>query len=101
MSRFRLRPVPMLSTCCGPCCGSLRSSERGVDLSACSLAAGRLQVAHRALHVGVTEPLLHGTQINTSPQMPCCERRPELVKPEVFLLEFRPLGARFQTIEEI
>jgi hypothetical protein len=39
-------------------------SENLVHLLTNMLAARRLQVAHRALHVGMTEPLLNGTQIS-------------------------------------
>src|SRR5258708_10757621 len=65
------------------------------------LTPRRLQVAHRALHVRVTQPLLHRAQINASPQAPRGECRTELVQPEVLIVEVCTLCNRFQAIEKI
>jgi len=49
----------------------------------------------------MTEPLLNRAQIHSSPQAPRGERRPDLVQPEVFRVQFRTLGNGFQAIEEV
>jgi len=49
----------------------------------------------------VTEPLLHGAQIDASPQAPGGECRTELVQPEVVLLKLCPISNGFQAVEEI
>jgi hypothetical protein len=54
-------------------------SENLVHLCVNLLAPRRLQVAHCAFHVGMTEPLLHRPEIDTSPQAAGCERGAELV----------------------
>jgi len=53
------------------------SAENLIHLIPQVLTAGRLEMAHGALHVGVTEPLLHGAQIDASPQASGCERSAE------------------------
>jgi hypothetical protein len=40
----------------------------------------------------VTEPLLHGSQVNSRPQASSRERRSEFVQPEVLRVELRALG---------
>jgi hypothetical protein len=65
------------------------------------LTAGRLQIPHRALHVGVTELLLHSSEIDASPQAPGCERGAEFVKPEVLWVELCTLGDGLEIIEKI
>src|ERR1019366_2822973 len=72
-----------------------------VDLVPHMLTARRLQVPHRALHVGMTEPLLNCTQIDPSPQRPCRKRRSELVEPEVFFIQLRTLRHSLQAVEKI
>jgi len=72
-----------------------------VDLLTHMLAARRLKVAHRALHVGMTEPLLNGAEIDTCPQTPRREGRPEFVEPEILWIELRAFRHGFQTVEEI
>src|SRR5215469_10544598 len=49
----------------------------------------------------MAEPLLHRTQVHARPQASCCERRAELVQPEVLLIELCPLRTRFQAIQKI
>jgi hypothetical protein len=58
-------------------------------------------LAHRRFHVGVTEPLLHGAQIDASPKAPGCERGAELVQPEVLRVELRALGNGLEIVEKI
>jgi hypothetical protein len=65
------------------------------------LAARRLQIPHRTLHIGVAEPLLNRAQIDASPERPPCKSRSELVQPEVLFVELRALSNRFQTVEKI
>jgi hypothetical protein len=48
------------------------NAENLVHLVAYLLASRRLQIPHRAFHFRVSEPLLHGAQIDASPQGPCC-----------------------------
>jgi hypothetical protein len=63
-------------------------SENLVHLLPHLLTSGRFEVAHRAFHVRVSEPLLHGAEVNGCPHRPrrkCC---PELVKPEVSFWSF-------------
>src|ERR1035438_6545231 len=52
--------------------------ENLVHLLAGLLTARGLQIPHCALHVGVTEPLLHGPQINTRPKTSRRKRCAEL-----------------------
>ena len=75
--------------------------ENLVHLLTHMLAARWLQVAHRALHVGVAEPLLNGAQIDACPQTPGREGRSEFVEPEVLWIEFCAFGYRFETVEEV
>ena len=49
----------------------------------------------------MTEPLLHRPQINPSPKAPRRERGPELVEPEVVLIELRPFCTRLQAVEKV
>jgi hypothetical protein len=49
----------------------------------------------------VTEPLLHGTQIDASPQTAGSERGAELVQVEVVLVELCALRASFQPVQEV
>src|ERR1017187_10632930 len=65
------------------------------------LAARRFEIPHRALHVGVAEPLLNRAQIDTSPQAPRSERGAELMEPEAIRVELRPFRYRFQAVEKI
>jgi len=65
------------------------------------LAARWLQVAHRALHIGMAEPLLNGTEIDTCPQTPRREGRSEFVEPEVLWIELRTFGHGFQAVEKV
>src|ERR1035438_498837 len=80
---------------------SLHPSENLIDLLTHLLTPRRLQVAHRRFHVRMTEPLLHRAKINARPETPSCKRRPELVQPEVFGVQFRALGDCLQIVEEI
>jgi hypothetical protein len=73
-------------------------SEYLIHLLTHMLAARRLKVAHRALHVGMTEPLLNGAEIDTCPQTPRSEGRPEFVEPEVIWIKLRAFGHGFQTV---
>ena len=65
------------------------------------LASRRLQVAHGRFHVGVTEPLLNCTQIDSCPETSRSERGSEFVKPKIVRVEFRTLRHGFQTVQEI
>lgn len=78
-----------------------RLRENLVHLIPHMLASRRLQVPHRALHVGVTKPLLNSPQIDAGPQRPRRKRCAELVQPEVLFIQLRPLGHSFQAIEKI
>src|SRR5215469_14520639 len=49
----------------------------------------------------MAEPLLHRAQIHARPQASCCERRPELMQPQVLFIELCPLRTRFQAIQKI
>src|ERR1017187_4218494 len=80
---------------------SLHPSENFIDLLTHLLTPRRLQVAHRRFHVRMTEPLLHSAKIDACPETPSCERRSELVEPEVFRVLFRTLGDGLQIIEEV
>jgi hypothetical protein len=75
--------------------------ENLVHLLTNMLAARRLQVAHRALHVGMAEPLLDCPQIDSCPQTPRREGRSKLMQPEILWIEFRAFRHGFQAVEEI
>ena len=49
----------------------------------------------------MTEPLLHGAQVNPSPQTSRRKRRTELVKPKVVFVELRTLRYGVQAIEKV
>ena len=51
------------------------------------VSPGRLQVADDAVHRGLPHPGHHGFQIHAGAKMSGCERRPELVKPEIFWIQ--------------
>jgi hypothetical protein len=51
--------------------------------------------------MSVSHPLLHRPKINTRPQRPGCERRPELVKPKVILIQLGALSDGFAGVEEV
>src|SRR5579871_3331658 len=98
------RNSPCLSSwlsCCRLATDLLSLGEDLIHLRSHLLTPRRFQIPHRRLHIGVTEPLLHGAQIHTGPQTPRRERGTELVQPEIAVVEFRPLRARLQAIEKI
>jgi hypothetical protein len=49
----------------------------------------------------MTEPLLHGAQVNPSPQTSRRKRRTELVKPKVVFVELRTLRYGLQAVEKV
>jgi hypothetical protein len=49
---------------------------------------------------GMTEPLLHRTQVDACPEASRRERRSELVQPEILGVQFRALRDRFQIVRK-
>jgi hypothetical protein len=76
-----------------------RPTVNCVDLLPHSVVLGGLQIPHRAFHVRVSQPLLNCSQVNPSPQTPSRESRPELVQPEVVLVEFRTFCDCLQIVD--
>src|SRR5580693_5431759 len=76
-------------------------SENLVHLLTNMLAARRLQVAHRALHVGMAEPLLDCPQIDSCPQTPRREGRSKLMQPEILWIKLRAFGHSFQAVQKV
>src|ERR1700677_2538561 len=72
-----------------------------VHLIPCLLAARWLQIPHRRFHVGVTQPLLNGAKVNSSPKAFRGERRSEFVQPEIIRVELRTFCYGLETIQEI
>jgi hypothetical protein len=72
-----------------------------VDLRTHFFTARRLQVSHGALNVSVSKPHLHGSQINTGPQVPRCKRRTEFVKSKIVRIKLRTFSTRLQAIKKI
>jgi hypothetical protein len=77
------------------------SRPRPLDLVSYRLAPVRLQVAHRGLQIGVAHPRLYGSQVYAFPQMPRSERGPELVQPEIAIIQLRALGDRLAALQEV
>src|ERR1039458_3710908 len=49
----------------------------------------------------MSEPVLNGAKVHSRPEATSCERRSELVQPEIFRVLFRTLGDGLQIIEEV
>jgi hypothetical protein len=65
------------------------------------LAPRWLQIAHRGLRVGMTEPLLDRAQIDARPQTPGRERRAEFMQPEILRFEIGTLCCSLEAVEEV
>src|SRR5580692_4361570 len=68
--------------------GERRPGEARVHLMDDFVSPGRLQVTDDAVHRGLPHPGHHSFQIHAGAKMSGCERRPELVKPEIFRVQF-------------